>query len=146
MVGLIISWLKPRWPFKLRSHPGSGAVICADAFINTVTLVYALLSAPDPRFSLRVRVCVQPWSMADGPDSDEPPSVRFPPLITVSDLPASTPAGERVCTSRDPPSVICHPDADERRCSNRTSDIFKKVFLYSNRVYWGSNQPTYLVK
>uniref|UniRef100_A0A8C7XP11 Ankyrin repeat and SOCS box containing 1 n=1 Tax=Oryzias sinensis TaxID=183150 RepID=A0A8C7XP11_9TELE len=34
--------------------------------------------------------------MADGPDADEPPSIRFPPLITVSDLPASTPAGRNL--------------------------------------------------
>lgn len=38
--------------------------------------------------------------MADGPeaDVDDPPSMPFPPLITVSDLPGSTAAGNRRLT------------------------------------------------
>lgn len=36
--------------------------------------------------------------MADGPEADEPPSIQFPPLITVTDLPGATAAGNlRVC-------------------------------------------------
>lgn len=51
---------------------------------------------------LRVRLsqagtCGQAGRMADGPEAevDEPPSLPFPPLITVSDLPGTTPAGNR---------------------------------------------------
>lgn len=39
--------------------------------------------------------------MAEGPeaqaDGDDPPSVNSPPLITVSDLPSATAAGNSVC-------------------------------------------------
>lgn len=52
---------------------------------------------------LRVRLsqagtCGQAGRMADGPEAevDEPPSLPFPPLITVSDLPGTTPAGNRL--------------------------------------------------
>lgn len=36
--------------------------------------------------------------MADGPeaDVDEPPSIHFPPLITVTDLPGATAAGNHL--------------------------------------------------
>ncbi|XP_038575815.1 ankyrin repeat and SOCS box protein 1-like [Micropterus salmoides] len=36
--------------------------------------------------------------MADGPegDADEPPSINFPPLITISDLPSATAAGRNL--------------------------------------------------
>lgn len=45
--------------------------------------------------------------MADGPeaDVDEPPSIQFPPLITVTDLPGATAAGNlcvRVCVNKCP--------------------------------------------
>lgn len=41
-------------------------------------------------------------SMADGPeaDVDDPPSINFPPLITVSDLPSATAAGNYGCENR----------------------------------------------
>lgn len=44
--------------------------------------------------------------MADGPeaDVDDPPSIHFPPLITVSDLPSATAAGNHE-------STVCSDDS-----------------------------------
>lgn len=67
--------------------------------------------------------------MADGPeaqaDVDDPPSISFPPLITVSDLPGATAAGNHGWVKCEQPWVIsphrgpwCVSEDSTRRCGD----------------------------
>lgn len=97
----------PSW-----AQSGSRAPSCAS---STLTFVYCDVS------HLRHTACLvycqstsvgsTVWhfeSMADGPeaDVDDPPSIHFPPLITVSDLPGATAAGNHGSVKRDDSSTL----------------------------------------
>lgn len=152
MAGLKTSAVISALTASLRSQSGSD-VIADDN--NSHVCLRPRLSLSHRGDPLRVRIISEgfffspcsSWHlgrMADGPegDVDDPPSMHFPPLITVSDLPGSTAAGNRFRLRLHSP--LDSSSKEPSCCSVRFHKLFPLVFTSTrsvNKATTGSGAP-----